>query len=90
MKIFEKIIEQSIIEKNNIDKEIDIDNKIKKIKSSYKKQKQKAKIKDLNSSIMSYKIKDRDEMKNEDGNKDKGIKKEISNFINNILEESEI
>ena len=92
MKIFEKIIEQSIMEKNIIDKEIDIDNKIKKIKSSYKKRKQKAKIKDLNlnSSIMSYKIKDRDEMKNEDGNKDKGIKKEISNFINNILEESEI
>ena len=30
MKIFEKIIEQSIMEKNIIDKEIDIDNKIKK------------------------------------------------------------
>ena len=85
MKIFEKIIEQGIMEKNNIDKEIDIDNKIKKI-SFYKKRKQKSKIKalSLNTSIMSYKIKYRDEFK------DKGIKNEISNFINNILEETEI
>jgi hypothetical protein len=86
MKIFEKIIEQGIMEKNNIDKEKDIDNKIKKINSSYIKRKQKEKIKalSLNTSIMSYKIKYRDELK------DKGIKNEISHFINNILEETEI
>jgi len=91
MKIFEKIIEQSIMEKNNIDKELDIDNKMKRIKSSFKKNKKKAKIKELslNTSLISYKFKDLDEMKEEEGIKDKGITKEISNFINNILEENE-
>jgi len=92
IKIFEKIIGQSIMEKNNIDKETDLDNKIKKIKSSYKKRKQKAKIRELslNTSMMSNKFKDRDEMNEEKGIKDKKIKKDISNFINDILEEKEI
>ena len=92
IKIFEKIIEQSIMEKNNIDKETDLDNKIKKIKSSYKKRKQKAKIRELslNTSMMPNKFKDRDEMNEEKGIKDKKIKKDISNFINDILEEKEI
>ena len=92
IKIFEKIIEQSIMEKNNIDKETDLDNKIKKIKSSYKKRRQKAKIRELslNISMMSNKFKDRDEMNEEEGIKDKKIKKDISNFINDILEEKEI
>jgi len=92
IKIFEKIIEQSIMEKNNIDKETDLDNKIKKIKSSYKKRKQKAKIRELslNTSMMTNKFKDRDEINEEEGIKDKKIKKEISNFINDILEEKEI
>ena len=94
-KIFEKIIEQSIMEKNNIDKELIIENKIKKKSSSIHKNKKKEKAEEFNSnsSAMKNKIKiikkDKEEIK-EEGAKDKGIKKDISNFINNILEESEI
>ena len=48
MKIFEKIIEQSIMEKNNIDRELITNNKTKKNSSSYKKSK-KQKLEDLSS-----------------------------------------
>ena len=94
-KIFEKIIEQSIMEKNNIDKEIIIDNKIKKKRTSIHKNKKKEKTEDLNSnsSAMNNKVKvieKEKEIIKEEEVKDKGIKKDISNFINNILEESEI
>ena len=49
MKIFEKIIEKSIIEKNNIDRELIINNKTKKNNSSNKISKKKVKLEDLSS-----------------------------------------
>ena len=93
-KIFEKIIEQSILEKNNIDKELILDNKIKKKRTSIKKNKKKEKTEEFNSNSSSkkykIKLKEKEEKKEEEGFRDKGIKKDISNFIKNILEESEI
>ena len=99
MKIFEKIIEQSIMEKNNIDKEILSYNDKNKLKSkSNKKNKKIEKIEDINSNTsISYKIKEKEIKKEKEIEKDKEEefensinKKEISNFINKIIEESEI
>ena len=88
MKIFEKIIEQSILEKNYIDKELILDNKMTKSRSSNKKSKKRENIEELN--INKNKIKEKEEIREEkEGIKGKGIKKELSNYINNILEESE-
>ena len=104
IKIFEKIIEQSIMEKNYIDKELIVENKPKKDRGSNKKIKKKQKIEEGNSNsntntnAMINKNKniikekeEKEEIKEEEEAKNKGIKKEIiSDFINNILEESEI
>ena len=88
MKIFEKIIEQSILEKNYIDKELILDNKMTKSRSSNKKSKKRENNEELN--INKNKIKEKEEIREEkEGIKGKGIKKELSNYINNILEESE-
>ena len=89
MKIFEKIIEQSILEKNYIDKELIVDNKLTKSRSPNKKSKKREKIEEMNSN--KNKSKDIEEIKEEKEEiKSKGIKKEISNFINNILEENQV
>jgi len=89
MKIFEKIIEQSILEKNHIDKELITDNKLTKSRSPNKKSKKREKIEEMNSN--KNKSKDIEEIKEEKEEiKIKGIKKVLSNFINNILEESQV
>ena len=89
MKIFEKIIEQSILEKNYIDKELIVDNKLTKSRSPNKKSKKREKIEEMNSN--KNKSKEKEEIKEEKEEiKSKEIKKEISNFINNILEENQV
>ena len=89
MKIFEKIIEQSILEKNHIDKELITDNKLTKSTSPNKKSKKREKIEEMTSN--KNKSKDIEEIKEEKEEiKSKGIKKVLSNFINNILEESQV
>jgi hypothetical protein len=96
MKIFEKIIEQSIIEKNNIDKEL-FDNKIKTIKYKTKITKEKSKNEEIsNGTNNNNKFEENDDNNSitktgkPKKNKNEKLKKEISNFIQDILEESEI
>ena len=104
IKIFERIIEQSIIEKNNIDNEL-FDNKMKKNKFNIiKKNKKEDKNRNSNISIKNKnKIKENEELfinlndnikadENiiNNNNKEEKLKKQISNFIKDILEESEI
>ena len=102
IKIFERFIEQSIMEKNNIDKEV-INNKIKinKNEKIYKRKNKKEEIisksntinkknskeyDDLDSDIIDNSIKKENSLKK----KNENLKKQISNFIKDILEESEI
>ena len=104
IKIFERIIEQSIIEKNNIDNEI-FDNKMKKNRlNKIKKNKKEDKNKNSNISIKNKnKIKENEELNNslndnikadeiiiQNNIKGEKLKNQISNFIKDILEESEI
>ena len=101
IKIFERIIEQSIIEKNNIDNELFY----KKIKKNRINKKNKKEYKNKNSNISNKnEIKENEELnfnlddniKNDENiikynnKKDEKLKKQISNFIKDILEESEI
>ena len=97
LKIFEKFIEESIIEKNNIDKEINKFNKTSKSKNKNKKEEynkfssnkkiyKKEEDEEINS-IMTDNFKNNDEIPKK---KDENIKNQIKHFINNILEESEI
>ena len=92
MKIFEKIIEQSIIEKNNIDKEL-FDHKYKKNKIYVKKDKNKNEEITTSTNI-NYEEYEESVTYTKSGKpkkkKDENLKKEISNFIQDILEESEI
>ena len=101
LKLFEKFIEQSIMEKNNIDKEI---NKYTKSKNKAKKE-ENSKYSNSNFNNANKNINkknENDEINNNINgsfhnneeiprNKDENsIKKQISNFIKDILEESEI
>ena len=105
LKIFEKFIEQSIIEKNNIDKEL-FDNKIKtnKVNKILKSKNTKEEKNIFSSTTNKSKFKEDDELdvnfndynnniKTDESSlkaKKSKTKKQISNFIKNILEESEI
>ena len=78
MKIFEKIIEQSIIEKNDIDKELILYNRIKKNNFSKKISKTKEKLEDL-SSNKSIKVSNHKSIENT-----AKISKQNSNIINSF------
>ena len=95
LKIFEKFIEQSIKEKNNIDKDLN-DNKIQtnKIGKYTKKKIKKEPIKSNNIQHKEYEeefIIDENNKKDEiKDNKNEQMKLQVSNFIKDILIESEI